>query len=223
MEQNTLEITLQTTAHSKETTESDYEEENNNSSQVEVLQLTMPSKREFLVVGETMEIIRFKEIEDILEEGRLIKFSIIYNWVIIASIGLFFTTFVVIDAIYRQDILSAFMDFVYCLYFQFHRILYLMSIQRKDLELIKYAVKITKVKIFITLVTMLISGYKLTDLSSKKPKSDDINDEDIMNLLLLTIFITSICALASQVLITLLGSIRVNNLLRERNEILRKF
>jgi len=222
MEQNTLEITLQTTAHSKETTESDYEEENNNSSQVEVLQLTMPSKREFLVVGETMEIIRFKEIEDILEEGRLIKFSIIYNWMIIASIGLFFSPFIVIDAIYMQDILSAFIDFVYCLYFQLHHILYLMSIQRKDLELIKYAVKITKAKIFITLITMLISGYKLTDLSSSKNKSDDINDEDIMNILLV-IFITSICALASQVLITLLGSIRVNNLLRERNEILRKF
>jgi len=223
MEQNTLEITFQTTAHSKETTESDYyEEESNNSSQIEVLQLTMPSTEEFLTVEEMKEIVRLKEIDDILEEGRLIKFSIIYNWMIIASIGLFFSPFIVIDAIYMQDILSAFIDFVYCLYFQLHHILYLMSIQRKDLELIKYAVKITKAKIFITLITMLISGYKLTDLSSSKNKSDDINDEDIMNILLV-IFITSICALASQVLFTLPGNIRVGKLLRERNEILIKF
>jgi len=221
MEQNILEVTLQSTTHSQNTTECDNEEENNKISQIDVLQLTMPSTEEFLTVEETKEVIKLKEIDDILEKGRLVKFSIIYNWVIIASIGLFFSPFMVIDILYRQDILSAIMDFVYCLYFQLQHIFYIVSVQKKDLELAQYALKLIKVKIFITFVTMLISGYKFTDLYSGKHKSDDINDEDIMKILLM-IFILSICALASQVLITLPVDIRVSKLLRERNETLRK-
>ena len=221
MEQNILEVTLQSTTHSQNTTECDNEEENNKISQIDVLQLTMPSTEEFLTVEETKEVIKLKEIDDILEKGRLVKFSIIYNWVIIASIGLFFSPFMVIDILYRQDILSAIMDFVYCLYFQLQHIFYIVSVQKKDLELAQYALKLIKVKIFITFVTMLISGYKFTDLYSGKHKSDDINDEDIMKILLM-IFILSICALASQVLITLPVNIRVSKILRERNETLRK-
>ena len=62
---------------------------------------------------------------------------------------------------------------------------------------------------------MIISGYKLTDLYYTKHKSEDNND--MFKILFIT-FIT-ICVLASQILFTLPGSIKVDKLLTERKEI----
>jgi len=67
---------------------------------------------------------------------------------------------------------------------------------------------------------MIISGYTLTDLYDTKHKSEDNND-DTLKILFIT-FIT-ICVLASQVLFTLPGSIKVDKLLTERKEIQERF
>ena len=131
----------------------------------------------------------------------------------ITSIALFFSPIVILDVLYRQDILFGFMDFFFCLYFQIQHILFGMSVSSKDFELAKYVVKIMKVKILITFTIMVVAGYKLTDLYYKL---NDNNDDDMFTFIN---FIITVCVLGSQVLFTLPGSVKVNKLLLERKEI----